>query len=141
MKRFTTDWTNKKASMRLTAMLVAVVFAVGTLFVPTGILAAETDEDEITANETVEAVTPAGENEFDEVEASKTEGAEADEAEAGEAQPEEDVAETQQPAAEASEPGTGLEELVVAHDGNGDAAAVAADRLFQKGAVIHRRRA
>lgn len=124
MKRFMTDWTNKKASMRLTAMLVAVVFAVGTLFVPTGILAAETDEDEITANETVEAVTPAGENEFDEVEASKTEGAEADEAEAGEAQPEEDVAETQQPAAEASEPGTGLEELVVAHDGNGDAAAV-----------------
>ena len=86
MKRFMTDWTNKKASMRLTAMLVAVVFAVGTLFVPTGILAAETDEDEITANETVEAVTPAGENEFDEVEASKTEGAEADEAEAGEAQ-------------------------------------------------------
>ena len=51
-------------------------------------------------------------------------GAEADKAEADESQPEEDVAEAQQPAAEASEAGAELEELVVAQDENGDAAAL-----------------
>ena len=133
MKRFMSDGTNKKASMRLTAMIGAVVFAMGTLFVPTGIVAAETDEDVVLAGESVDAAAPAGVDEVDEVtepEAADPETIAPDvetdavDTEADVVQPEAEEPEAQQADADSPEAAAELEELVVAHDENGDAAAL-----------------
>lgn len=123
MKRLVSEMTIKQAAGRLTAFIVAVVFALGTLFVPTGTLAAATESDETAGNEVVETETPAGESATDEgavQDAAETGPAEADQAETGAG---EEAQEGSQPEAEASD-AAALEELVQAHDENGDAAAL-----------------
>jgi len=49
MKKIRLETTREQTSKRLTAFIVAVVFVMGTLFVPTGTLAAETEEDNAAA--------------------------------------------------------------------------------------------
>ena len=49
MKIIRLETTREQTSKRLTAFIVAVVFVMGTLFVPTGTLAAETEEDNAAA--------------------------------------------------------------------------------------------
>ncbi len=49
MKRIILETTREQTFKRLTAFIVAVVFVMGTFFVPAGTLAAETEEDEASA--------------------------------------------------------------------------------------------
>ena len=119
MKMFMAETTSKKAFERLTAIIVAVVFAMGTLFVPAGTFAAETDEDGTAANETVETAAPSGESEIDETATPDAAEADADKAETDGSQQE---AGAQLPDEEASGTMAELEELVMVHDENGDAA-------------------
>lgn len=78
MNKFRLETTREQTSKRLTAFIVAVVFVMGTLFVPTGTLAAETEEEETAANAPMEdlvvvhdengsaaALEDLGESEFD----------------------------------------------------------------------------
>ena len=117
MNRFMAETiTSKQASKRLTAIIVAVVFAMGTLFVPTGglALAAETDEDGAVLNEAVEAETTAAGNELDEAADADTAETAADETDMDGIQAD----------AEASDAMAELEELVVVQDEDGEAAAL-----------------
>lgn len=115
MKRFMSDMTSKQASGRLTAIIVAVVFALGTLFVPTGNIFSETDDDKVVENETVEADAPVSENAQDDE-------AEQDVAETDEVQPSAAEVNAQPADAEASDATAELEGLVVVKDENGDTA-------------------
>ena len=54
MKKTILEKTKEQTSKRLTAFIVAVVFVIGTVFVPTGTLAAETEEAEAAANAQLE---------------------------------------------------------------------------------------
>ena len=127
MKRFLSDMTSKQASGRLTALIVAVVFALGTLFVPTGGLAAETDEDGVVLNEAVETETVGVENELDETADTDNAEAAADKADPNGSQTGSQVDETepepQTADADASDAAK-LEELVIVQDDDGDAAAL-----------------
>ena len=122
MKRFMSDMTSRQASGRLTAIIVAVVFVMGTLFVPTGNIFSETDDDKVVVNETVEADAPVSENAQSENE--QEDGADQDIAGTDEVQPCEEEANVQPVDADASDAMGELEELVIAQDENGDAAAL-----------------
>ena len=124
MKKRLSNTTSKQASGRLTAFIVAVVFALGTLFVPTGGLAAETDEDGVVLNEAVETETAADENELDKAADAEIAEAAADKAAPGGSQPSETEAEQQPVDAETSDAMAKLEKLVMAQDEDGDAAAL-----------------
>lgn len=123
MKRATPEMTVRKTSSRLIAMVVAVVFVMSTMFVPTGALAAETAGTE----DTVAAETTAAEATVAETEkGASTENASAEDAAA---EPEETVPDQpEQGNAPAAEEDAGtlaeLEDLVTAHNENGDAAAL-----------------
>lgn len=124
MKKRLSNTTSKQASGRLTAFIVAVVFALGTLFVPTGGLAAETDEDGVVLNETVETETSADENELDKAADADDAEAAADKADLDGSQTDETESESQPADAEASDAMAKLEELVMTQGEDGDAAAL-----------------
>jgi subtilisin family serine protease len=123
MKRATSEKTVRKTSSRLIAMVVAVVFVMSTMFVPTGALAAENagTEDTVTAKTTAAEATVA-----ETEEGTDTENASAEDAAA---EPEKTVQDqSEQDSALAADEDAGtlaeLEDLVTAHNENGDAAAL-----------------
>ena len=127
MKRATPEKTVRKTSSRLIAMVVAVVFVMSTMFVPTGASAAETAGPADTAvAETVAAKAAVADTEKDTEEDTDTENASAEDAAAEPEGTGPQQSEQENASAAGEEAGTlaALEDLVTVHDENGDAAAL-----------------
>ena len=126
MKRFMSGMTSKQASGRLTAFIVAVVFALGTLFVPTGGIVSEADDDGAVVNGSVETKTTAAENDPDEaadaeIVETDTDKEDTDGSLTG-SQPGETETEAQPADAETSGAVAELEKLVTVKDEDGETA-------------------
>ena len=133
MKAKTFLGTNRHLSVRLTSILVAAVFVMGTVFVPTGSYAAETDaadagaKAEVTAGaeaDVTEAADPAeAEPAAEDLQDPETDAADAQmpETTAAEEEPAAETADLTEIEEDAEKEIDALEDLLVVTDENGDA--------------------